>query len=284
MHARPGPLRPVRAVLSGLAVLGLLLTGGAAAPSYTALSLAGQSSTGPAHDRAGGRPAVLAKRVVGHSVEGRPILAWHLGEPGRPHAARVLLIATMHGNEAAPRQILTTLRDGAQVDGVDLWVVPTYNPDGLARGTRRNAHGVDLNRNYPYHWVDLDGSYESGPKPASEPETRAMMRFLADVRPQWILSFHQPLHGVDTDTKRPRFARRVARALHLPVSSFTCGGVCHGTMTGWYNSHFRGTALTVEYGAHPTRHLLRDVAPGQVLPVFGAWRGAFGAEQVSPAP
>ena len=72
-------------------------------------------------------------------------------------------------------------------------MVPVYNPDGLAAGTRKNARGVDLNRNFPYHWANLDGNYESGPKPASEPETRAMMRFLRQVRPDWILSFHQPL-------------------------------------------------------------------------------------------
>ena len=219
-----------------------------------------------------GHPAVIGKRVIGHSVKGRPIVAWHLGQPGRPGVERVLLIATMHGNEGAPRQILRTLRDGRPVRGVDLWVVPTYNPDGLARGTRKNAHGVDLNRNYPFHWADLDGTYESGPKPASEPETRAMMGFLRSVHPKWILSFHQPLHGVDTDTKRPRFAKRVARALNLPAKSFTCGGVCHGTMTGWYNSHFKGNALTVEYGAHPGRHQMRVVAPRQVLSIFGAWR------------
>ena len=116
-----------------------------------------------------------------------------------------------------------------------MWVLPTYNPDGLAAGSRRNAHGVDLNRNFPYGWVDLDGNYESGPGPASEPETRAVMAFLREVRPARVLSFHQPLLGVDTDTKDPAFARRVARALGLPSHTLDCGGVCHGTMTGWFN-------------------------------------------------
>jgi len=216
------------------------------------------------------RGAVIGTRVLGKSVQGRKIVAWHLGEPGKP---KVVLMSAMHGNERAPRQILQALRDGAPIHGINLWVVPTYNPDGAAAGTRKNAHGVDLNRNFPYKWVDLDGNYESGRKPASEPETRAMMRFLSDIRPRWILSFHQPLHGVDTDTKRPKFARKVARHLDLPAKKFSCGSVCHGTMTMWFNHKYAGTALTVEYGATPPRRLMRVRAPRQVLSIWGARRG-----------
>ena len=216
------------------------------------------------------RGAVIGTRVLGKSVQGRKIVAWHLGEPGKP---KVVLMSAMHGNERAPRQILQALRDGAPIHGINLWVVPTYNPDGAAAGTRKNAHGVDLNRNFPYKWVDLDGNYESGRKPASEPETRAMMRFLSDIRPRWILSFHQPLHGVDTDTKRPKFARKVGRHLDLPAKKFSCGSVCHGTMTMWFNHKYAGTALTVEYGATPPRRLMRVRAPRQVLSIWGARRG-----------
>jgi protein MpaA len=216
--------------------------------------------------------AVVGKRVLGRSVQGRPIVAWHLGERRRG-VPTVVLVSTMHGDEPATRQILQSLVDGAPVRGLDLWVVPTYNPDGLAAGTRHNAHGVDLNRNYPYRWADLDGRYESGPRPGSEPETRAMTAFLRDVRPDHVLSFHQPLHGVDTDTKDRRFARRVASVLDLPATTFDCGGVCHGTMTGWYNHGFRGNALTVEYGAAPGRRLMRRVVPDRVLRIFGARRG-----------
>jgi protein MpaA len=215
------------------------------------------------------RGAVIGRTVIGHSVRGRPITAWHLGERGKP---KVLLVATMHGNEGAPRQILATLRDGRPIHGINLWVLPVYNPDGLAAGTRKNAHGVDLNRNFPYHWVDLDGTYESGPRPASEPETRAMMGFLNRIRPRRIISFHQPLHGVDTDTKDRRFSYRVADKLNLPRKSFTCGGVCHGTMTGWFNSRFGGSALTTEYGARPSRRLMHVTAPRQVLSIWRAHR------------
>ena len=217
---------------------------------------------------ADGRPAVIEKVVIGHSVKGRAITAYHLGERGRK---KVVLIAVMHGNEPAPRRILMDLVDGAPVHHVNLWVVPVYNPDGLARHTRKNAHGVDLNRNYPYKWVHQTGNYYSGPKPRSEPETRAMMRFLAKVKPAYVLSFHQPLHAVDI-TQRPKFSKKVAHALDLPMSRLDCGSSCHGTMTMWFNHRFKGFALTVEYGASPAKVKLR-AAPRKILRLFGAWRG-----------
>lgn len=220
-----------------------------------------------------GRPAVVEARTIGHSVKGRPIRTWRLGEPGR---RRIVLVSTMHGDEPHTRAILETLRDGRAIRGVDLWVVPTYNPDGLARGTRRNARGVDLNRNFPHRWKELDGRYESGRRPASEPETRAVMAFLEEIDPVRVASFHQPLNGVDTDTKDPRFARRLARALRLPRTSLDCGGLCHGTMTMWFNHRMRGSALTVEYGARPSRHRMVVEAPRQLLGALGAHRTSRG--------
>ena len=106
------------------------------------------------------------------------------------------------------------------------------------------------------------------------------MRFLRTVRPARILSFHQPLNGVDTDTKNRAFANRVARALDLPRKSFDCGGVCHGTMTGWYNNAFAGAALTVEYGYQPRRRYLRTAVPRQLMRLFGM---TFGEQDWQPA-
>jgi protein MpaA len=249
----------MRTLLSTLLLATGLVTSGLAVPG-TAVA----REAGPVE-----RPAVVEVRTIGHSVHGRPIRAWRLGEPGR---RRIVLVSTMHGNEGRTRPILESLRDGRRIKGVDLWVVPTYNPDGLARGTRRNARGVDLNRNFPYRWADLDGSHESGPRPGSEPETRAMMRFLTDVDPVRVISFHQPLNGVDTDTKDPRFARRLARALRLPRTRLDCGSLCHGTMTMWFNHEFRGAALTVEYPARPSRHRMVVEAPRQLLGVLHAHR------------
>ncbi len=138
-----GPRVVVLALLAALTAAVLAVAPGPAAPSASA-----------APD-----DAVLSKRKLGESVQGRKIMAYRLGDKSK---LRVVLISTMHGNEARPRRILLSLRNGPPISGVDLWVVPTYNPDGLARGTRRNARGVDLNRNFPHRWKDLDDGWPVG--------------------------------------------------------------------------------------------------------------------------
>lgn len=237
----------------------------------TALALTATPSYGAVPAARAKRPAVVHRVVIGHSVRHRPIVAYELGEKG-PGIPTVLIVSTMHGNERQIQQIPEALRDGRRIHGIDLWVVPVMNPDGLHANTRQNARGVDLNRNFPTHWVHTTGHYGSGPKPASEPETRAMMRFLKRIRPDRVISFHQPLDGVDLDSRRPGFSHKVSRALHLPVSHVTCGGVCGGTMTQWFEAHFPGTAITVEYPAHPSSHTLRVQAPRALLRLFGGRR------------
>ena len=58
------------------------------------------------------------------------------------------------------------------VDKMEIWLCPIYNPDGYVSGNRYNAHGVDLNRNYPDRFTD-----QSMTPPIREPETLAFMNF-----------------------------------------------------------------------------------------------------------
>jgi protein MpaA len=214
-------------------------------------------------------PAVLETRVIGTSVDGREIRAWRLGE--KAAARRVVLLGVMHGDEKPPARILTTLRDRPAFAGVDLWVVPVVNPDGAEAGSRQNARGVDLNRNFPHIWkADTRVRYHSGAEPASEPETRATMRFLDDVDPELVLSFHQPFDALDTTlVKQTWLARDVADALGLAMRPIPCAqGPCHGTLTGWFNAAHDGMALTVELGPEPSEAYLTGTAPEQLLDVL----------------
>lgn len=217
------------------------------------------------------QPAVVEVRAIGKSVQGRTIVAWRLGDP--TSSRKVVILAAMHGDESGPSRILYNLRDGRPVHGADIWVVPTYNVDGVVHHRRQNAHGVDLNRNYPRHWVHLTGSYYSGPRAASEPETRAIMAFLEAVRPAYVVSFHQPLNGVGrAGRKGASFVRRLHRGLRLRAKSFNCSSVCHGTMTEWFNAGFPGVAVTVEYGRGLSRKQASRTGPSGLLRAVGASR------------
>src|SRR5215211_3366033 len=183
--------------------------------------------------------------VIGRSVEGRPIRALRVG-PARARV-KVLAIGSVHGNEPAGRAVVASLRQAKPPPGTALWLVEDANPDGAAAGTRLNAHGVDLNINFPYRWRPQDGVYESGPGPASEPETQAIQRFVARVRPRVTIWYHEALHIVVKGGGDPSLQRLYSRRSGLARRALPR---YHGTATSWQNSSFRGdTAFVVELPA-----------------------------------
>jgi len=51
-------------------------------------------------------------------------------------------------------------------EGVAIWLVRSINPDGVAANLRKNARGVDLNRNFSVGWQassDTSSGYYPGP-------------------------------------------------------------------------------------------------------------------------
>lgn len=191
---------------------------------------------------------VTTREVIGTSVEGQPIRAIHRARQG---ATRTLLvIGSMHGNERAGMRVIRRLRDRANLPAdLDLWLVPTINPDGTAADRRTNARGVDLNRNFPYRWRSSPrGLTWSGPGSLSEPESRALRQFALRVQPRLTVVFHQPLFGVGANDGGRPIVRALARGMKLPVTDLRCGSVCHGTFTDWANNRIAGLALTVEFG------------------------------------
>lgn len=216
-------------------------------------------------------PAVIGARVIGHSVHGRSIVAFHLGNPRlRP----TLVLGQMHGDEWAGVKVAKALVHGRRLAGLNLWVIPSMNPDGRARGTRQNAHGVDLNRNFSYRWARLSGYNYSGPKPLSEPESRAVWRFVTTIRPYRIVSLHQPLYGVDSGdggARDPAFRNRLAHNLGLPVKHFVCWSECHGSLTRTVSARRLGIAITVEFGARPTAARLAAAPRAIVLALGGRY-------------
>jgi protein MpaA len=175
-------------------------------------------------------PLDLSADVVelGLSAGGSPIVAERFGVPG---GRRVLVIGVIHGNEDAGTAIVDELRRAGAPDGVELWLVESMNPDGQAAQDRHNANHVDLNRNFPYRWGPLgqpgDGQY-AGVGPASEPETQAMVNFIAQLRPDIAIWYHQDLYVISPGEGREgRIRSRYAELTGMPM-----GGISGGTYTG----------------------------------------------------
>jgi protein MpaA len=209
-----------------------------------------------------------ASRVValGRSVEGRAIKAVVIGP--RDAQRNVLVVGNVHGNELAGITVVRALRErNAAPAGTALWLVRSFNPDGLRARTRQNARGVDLNRQAPYRWRHLPrGTFYSGPRPLSEPESRAAIRLVRRIRPAVSIWYHQAARLVVSPAP---VARRYARAVGLPFGRLP--GDFPGSITNWQNHvQPRNTAFVVELAAGP---LSRRAVRRHVRAVVSAARG-----------
>jgi hypothetical protein len=195
------------------------------------------------------RSTAPATLVVGRSVQGRAIVATRQGPATAPYV--LLVLGQMHGTEPRGRDVVVAVRRLAPPSQVQVWTIVSMNPDGAARGSRTNAHGVDLNRNFPHLWSRLSTNrtyFWPGRTPASEPEVRAMMPFLDRLRPDLVVSLHQHFNAVDLGIGKSRiWSQRLSAALHLRAVSVPCStGPCHGTLTQWFNHVHPGVGVTVE--------------------------------------
>ena len=149
--------------------------------------------------------------------------------PARADApVRVLVSGSIHGTEPAGHAVIARLRRmrparrRAGVDGAHV------NPDGVARGTRQNARGVDLNRNFPSPLARRRAARSTPTtRGRGRPPSRrraALMRLIRRIRPAAL----DPLppgacgcvnltSGADPARPRLRAAASACPARPLPV-------------------------------------------------------------------
>ncbi len=192
--------------------------------------------------------------MIGQSVRDRPIFLFKSGQSDA--TLRVLVVGAIHGDETAGMRITRRLIAAGPLAEAELLVVPTINPDGVAAGSRGNAHGVDLNRNFPFRWQPLGGGEYSGTGPLSEPESRAAHRLVLREKPDLTIWFHQPFGLVDKPEANPFAARRFAHLVGLPLVRLR--GPYPGSVSRWQNHRFpSSTAFVVELPRYVSNALAR---------------------------
>ena len=143
---------------------------------------------------------------LGTSVQGRTI--WALEITDNPDLdelePEVRLIGCHHGSEPISVEVPLHMchhflenygTDPAITDLVnerEIWIIPMMNPDGLEAGSRYNANGIDLNRNYGYMREDgsLSGAY-------SQPETQAIRAHALGHNFGLSLSYHSGAYYIN---------------------------------------------------------------------------------------
>jgi protein MpaA len=178
--------------------------------------------------------------TYGNSVDGIP-LQIHLPESGR---AELLILAAIHGDEAETTVVVSEAMRCLPTGELQAAVILCGNPDGMLRGTRGNARGVDLNRNFPTsNWSADPVFYKSrandprdqllttGAQPASEPETAALIALIDRLQPRAVISLHSALACVDDSGASP-LGRQLADRCTLPFLT-EIGYPTPGSMGTW---------------------------------------------------
>ena len=196
--------------------------------------------------------------ILGTSVEGISIEACQLNGSNPEAENTLLVIGAIHGDEPDGKRVIDELAASGAPENTNIWLIRDGNPDGAKLATRRNANKVDINRNFPIKWAASDPTARtySGPSPASEPETLALMNAVETIRPNRVVVFHQPYAQIDCPPERStEISDRLSQLTGFksecipgeksgsPTNTYT------GTFTIWVNSTFpETTAVTFELG------------------------------------
>ena len=155
-------------------------------------------------------PEMVRVCVCGHSTKGYPMRYILAGNPDNC----IAYAGAVHAGESGPEIFLPAIRrllehNPELLRRTGIAMLPVANPDqrqrhveeGYVPYLRTTANGVDINRNFPSHWEDVQHAYGlssdcflddlyKGPFPASEAETKAVMEFISQIRPAIVFGCH----------------------------------------------------------------------------------------------
>lgn len=222
-----------------------------------------------------GRMRCYVVTTIGYSSQGRAINAYHFGDSG----PSVLYTGAIHGNEVSTKYLMDRwIQDldanpGKIPAGKRVIVVPLINPDGFARNSRLNANGIDLNRNFSVSdWKkdieDVNGNPfpgGGGETPMSEPETRAIAGFVAQQRPELVISYHS-VGGMAISNQRGQASARASQYANLSGYRLSAGDSGEfgyqitGTADDYYAEQLGVPSILIELGSHSYHQFERNQA------------------------
>lgn len=211
------------------------------------------------------------KEIIGYSVNNLPIYSFAVKKTARPI---ILVQGAIHAREYVTAKVILSLaKDFNKKANVGkVYFLPITNPDGVKIALykdgkyKANAHGVDLNVNFPAKWgkgksnVFVSGAENYvGETPLSEPETRALCDFTIKVKPDMTISYHSK--GEEIYFEFNQRGKRLERDFYLasiaskitgyPIKSTkgSCGGY-----KDWCVQKLKIPALTIEVGDDRLSH------------------------------
>lgn len=194
--------------------------------------------------------------ILGYSHLGMPIKSYVINPQN--YNKTILLTFAMHGFEDSWPQdgkalveigtdvLLWFSKNPEALKGARLIVIPCVNPDGTWLGIksegfgRCNAVGIDINRDFDYHWTCCkEAKYHTGETPFSTPEAKVLQQIVLTEKPDIVIDFHGWLNCTYGDKELSKYFLQ-SFGMNIKTDEHV-----HQSFAGWASQYSK--AVLIEY-------------------------------------